>query len=181
MLVRHTRNTELTSSRRKASTTLCCSRSQLKTQRRPRVGCTQAFVVITFVGPCRRDARLLALPLAFALPPNTSELAGAGSCETLKLQQQSQKKSTSQPSVARRKINTANNAVDAKTDGRPSSRRRRPAELRRRLATGRKTKPVRRGQALRPRAGAFVTLLPIEPVSHNDAAARCWFSRGRVR
>ena len=75
MLVIHTRNTALASSCLKALTTLCCSPSKLKIHAYAIVGETQAFVVSTFVGPCRRNARLLALPLAFALPPNTSVLA----------------------------------------------------------------------------------------------------------
>ena len=70
---------------------------------------------------------------------------------------------------------------EIKKHGRASSRRRRPAVLRRRLSTGRKTKPERRGQALRPRAGAPLTLLTLEPVSHNNAAAGRRAGSGRVR
>ena len=70
---------------------------------------------------------------------------------------------------------------EIKKHGRPSSSRRRFTDLRRRLATGRKTKPERRGQALRARAGAPVTLLPVEPVSHNNAAAGRRFSCWSVR
>ena len=147
----------------------------------------------------RRSPRQLPKPSFLLRIPNAARCRSAGSCVSLptntsvpveKLHaspfsserpaQKSHKKITAVGTrvaqdkyASRRKI---------KKHGRPSSSRRRPAELRRRLAAGRKTKPVRRGQALRVSPRTPVTLLPVEPLADDDAAAgrrfSCWSVRG---
>ena len=161
----------------------CYGRHQLKTSAaRAHVGCPRQPTKAELLSRIPPHARCRSAGSCVSLPTNTSvpveKLHAA-----LSLQRDQHKKAIkkSQPVGARvaRKINTP---VDAKKKhGRPSSSRRRFTELRRREPAGRPAEPLRRGQALRARPRTLVTILPIEPVSHNNAAAGRRFRRRRFR
>ena len=174
MLVIHTRKKcKITSSRRKGSFTFCCRRERVNNAR-------NAPLLGSDVGP-RHRAFCAVYP-----PPQGADglLAAAFHCyRTHPCSQRGYTSPSPQTEQATKKPKRSH-AVgtpaaqdkyckrrEIKKYGRPSSSRRRFTELCRREPARRPAEPERRGQALRVSPRTLIAILPVEPVSHNNAAA----------